>query len=199
LLAAACIATKHRIVATRTASDRSFMPQPTPIDIQRTIRVNQSGEFGAIGIYQAQRWIARLTWPCGVALIDEMLAHEREHLAIFSSLLRQRGIRSCYALPLWRVGGWLLGAATAVFGRRGILQCTLSVETAVLRHLAEQRERVGARDPQLIAAIDAIEAQEREHRDHGAAPATPPTPSLRAIDAIATHATECAIALSMRL
>ncbi|WP_313920584.1 demethoxyubiquinone hydroxylase family protein [Tahibacter sp.] len=170
-----------------------------PADIQRTIRVNQSGEFGAIGIYQAQHWIARLTWPQGMALIDEMLAHEREHLAIFSTLLERRGIRSCYALGLWRIGGWSLGAITALFGRNGILICTRSVETTVLAHLAEQRQRIGARDPELIAAIAAIEQQEREHRDHGAALSTPPGPALRLIEAMASRVTAFAISLSMRL
>jgi ubiquinone biosynthesis monooxygenase Coq7 len=170
-----------------------------PADIQRTIRVNQSGEFGAIGIYQAQRWIARLTWPQGVPLIEDMLAHEREHPAIFSTLLRQRGIRSCYALGLWRIGGWALGAITGLFGRNGILTCTHSVETTVLAHLAEQQERIGPRDPELIAAIGAIEQQEREHRDHGAALSTSSGPALRLIEAIASRATAAAIALSMRL
>lgn len=175
------------------------MPTTTwPLDIQRTLRVNQSGEFGAVGIYQAQRWLARLTWPQGIALIDEMLAHEREHLAIFSTLLQGRGIRSCYALRLWRIGGWVLGAITGLFGRNGILICTQSVETTVLHHLAEQRERIGTRDAELVAAIDAIEAQEREHRDHGAALAETPGLRLRLIRALAAQATEAAIRLSMR-
>lgn len=169
-----------------------------PADIQRTLRVNQSGEFGAIGIYQAQRWIARLTWPAGVALIEEMLAHEREHLAIFSTLLRRRGIRSCYALAGWRLGGWVLGTVTGLFGRNGILVCTESVETTVLRHLDEQRERLHGRDPELVAAIDAIAGQEREHRDHGAAMAQSPGLLLRLVRSITAQATEGAIALSMR-
>ncbi len=174
-------------------------PSAWPIDIERTLRVNHSGEFGAIGIYQAQRWIARLTWPQGVPLIDEMLAHEREHLAIFSTLLRRRDIRSCYALGLWRLGGWALGTITGLFGRDGILTCTCSVETSVLKHLAEQRERIGTRDPELIAAITGIEQQEREHREHGAALAVPSSWALRLIDRTASRATAAAIALSMRL
>lgn len=170
-----------------------------PVDVQRTLRVNQSGEFGAIGIYQAQCWIARLTWPAGVALIEEILAHEREHLAIFSTLLKRRGIRSCYALAGWRLGGWTLGVVTGLFGRDGILLCTQSVETTVLRHLDEQRERLRGRDPELIAAIDAIALQEREHRDHGAAHSCTPGVLLRLVRRITTAATECVIALSMRL
>lgn len=170
-----------------------------PADIQRTLRVNQSGEFGAIGIYQAQRWIARITWPGGVALVEEMLAHEREHLAIFSTLLRRRGIRSCYALAGWRLGGWVLGIVTGLFGRNGILVCTESVETTVLRHLDEQRERLRGRDPELVAAIDYIAEQEREHRDHGAAYAQAPGLLLRLVRRVTAHATESAIALSMRL
>ena len=169
-----------------------------PVDIQRTLRVNQSGEFGAIGIYQAQRLLAPLVWRDGRALLEEMLAHEREHLHIFTTLLRQRGIRSCYALGLWRVGGWTLGAVTALFGRRGILMCTESVESTVLAHLAEQKHRLGTRDPELVAAIESIETQEREHRDHGAEAAASASLPLRAVRALSRGATELAIALSMR-
>lgn len=169
-----------------------------PIDIQRLLRVNHSGEFGAIGIYQAQRLLARLTWPQGVALIDEMLQHERGHLARFGSLLASRSIRSCYALPLWRLGGWLLGALTGLFGRRGILLCTFSVESTVLQHLAEQRRRLAGRDAEFVALIAEIEHEEREHRDHGLAYAATPDPALRAIDALARTATEFAIGLSLR-
>lgn len=68
----------------------------------------------------------------------------------------------------------------------------------MLQHLAEQRERIGARDAELIAAIDAIEAQEREHRDHGAAMARAPSLPLRLIRRLAAQATEAAIRLSMR-
>jgi len=138
-----------------------------PIDIQRIARVNQSGEYGAIGIYQAQCLIARWAWRDGVPLLHEMLAHEREHLAIFSNILERRNIRSCHALPLWRLGGWLLGAIACLFGRRGILACTAAVETTVLHHLDDQRKIIGDRDPELSQAIASIESQEREHRDHG--------------------------------
>lgn len=170
-----------------------------PIDVQRTLRVNQSGEFGAIGIYQAQRLLAPIFWRDGRALLDEMLAHERDHLRIFTTLLRSRGIRSCYAIGLWRLGGWALGAVTALFGRQGILACTESVESTVLAHLAEQKHRIGARDPELIAAIESIEAQEREHRDHGTEAAASASLPLRMVRAVSRGATELAIALSMRL
>jgi len=169
-----------------------------PTDIQRLLRVNHSGEFGAIGIYQAQRLLARLTWPQGVTLVDEMLQHERGHLARFGDLLVRRGIRSCYALPLWRLGGWLLGALTGLFCRRGILLCTFSVESTVLHHLAEQRGQLAGRDEEFVALIADIEHEERAHRDHGLAYAATPNLPLRAIDALARTATKFAIRLSLR-
>lgn len=169
-----------------------------PTDIRRLLRVNHSGEFGAIGIYQAQRLLARLTWPQGVALIDEMLRHERSHLARFAGLLVRRGVRSCYALPLWRLGGWLLGTLTGLFGRRGILLCTWSVESTVLRHLAEQRRQLAGRDEEFVTLIADIEHEEQEHRDHGRAFATAPGLALRAIDTLARTATKFAIRLSLR-
>jgi ubiquinone biosynthesis monooxygenase Coq7 len=138
-----------------------------PIDIQRILRVNHSGEFGAIGIYQAQLICANLVWPAGRQLLIEMMSHERRHLDIFTKILRQRGIRSCHALYLWRLGGWVLGSITSIFGRTGILVCTAAVESIVLDHLLEQRAILQGRDSETIVAISAIEADEQSHHDHG--------------------------------
>ncbi len=60
-------------------------------------RVNHSGEFGAIGIYQSQLFLARMIWPSGRDLLAEMLVDERRHLNVFAGMLAQRNIRPCYA------------------------------------------------------------------------------------------------------
>ncbi len=172
---------------------------PWPIDIQRIVRVNQSGEYGAVGIYQAQIIFAHLAWRDGALLLRDMLSHEREHLALFSSLLKRRGIRSCYALPLWRLGGWVLGTIACLFGRHGILVCTTAVETTVLRHFDEQRKAIGDRDSELLETIALIEHQEREHRDHGVAATSRAGFVTWFIGSLASVSTHFAIWLSMRL
>ncbi len=67
-------------------------------EIERIIRVDHAGEFGAINIYRAQLFIAKLFYKDIVEQLEDMLGHEKEHFKTFDDLLRSRGIRHCYAL-----------------------------------------------------------------------------------------------------
>ncbi len=84
------------------------------IEIERIIRVDHAGERGAIGIYRVQLRIARLFYNDLVLILETMLRHEQTHFATFNSLLQQRGIRHCYGLGLWAIGGALLGTLTTL-------------------------------------------------------------------------------------
>ncbi|MDX1497829.1 MAG: demethoxyubiquinone hydroxylase family protein, partial [Salinisphaeraceae bacterium] len=104
-------------------------------EVERIIRVDHAGERGAIGIYSAQLLVARVLYKDLVTVLEEMLSHELEHYATFNRLLKARGIRHCYGLTLWALGGWGLGIITALLGRNAIWVCTNSIETTVLHHL----------------------------------------------------------------
>jgi len=78
------------------------------IEVERILRVDHAGETGAIQIYSAQIFISRFLYPDIVPVLAEMLEHEKSHLKVFSNLLGKRGIRSCYALGLWSLGGVML-------------------------------------------------------------------------------------------
>ena len=84
--------------------------------IERTIRVDQAGEFGAVRIYQGQlaalRWTGRANGEAG-RKIAVMARAEREHNKVFDRLLAERRIRPTVLSPLWNVAGFALGAATA--------------------------------------------------------------------------------------
>lgn len=84
------------------------------IEIERIIRVDHAGERGAIGIYRVQLRIARLFYKDLVPTLETMLLHEQTHFATFNNLLQQRGIRHCYGLGLWAIGGALLGTLTTL-------------------------------------------------------------------------------------
>ncbi|HEY1632690.1 MAG TPA: demethoxyubiquinone hydroxylase family protein [Rhizomicrobium sp.] len=135
--------------------------------IQRILRVNHAGEYGAIRIYRAQMAAARFTAPALLPFLRETLGHEREHLAAFRELMWPRGASPCGAMPLWGLGGTALGLFTGLLGRDAILICTESVERTVRAHLNEQLEWLGTRDPVLSEAIARIDAQEQGHL-HGA-------------------------------
>src|SRR4051812_40572650 len=117
------------------------MQQLSPRDaltIARIVRVNHAGEFGAIRIYSAQILVARWLCPDVLSALIEMLGHEREHCAAFYAAMPKLNSRPCRVMKLWSLGGWLLGALTAVLGRQGVWACTAAVEATVHRHLDDQ-------------------------------------------------------------
>jgi ubiquinone biosynthesis monooxygenase Coq7 len=70
-------------------------------------------------------------------------------------------------LPLWAVGGFLLGFVTASLGRKAIWICTDAVETTVLQHLEWQLELLCKNDSQVHTAILSIVADEKSHQEFG--------------------------------
>lgn len=163
------------------------------------LKVNHAGEYGAMQIYTAQIAVARLFgWRCTGALAH-MKAHEQEHFAIFDDLAKARESRTCHALWLWALGGYVLGITTALFGERGIWSCTIAVERNVFSHLEQQLDWAERHDPALHAAVRAIITDEAAHRDEAAAKRGAPRLVDRAIETLVGAATNFAIWLSHRL
>lgn len=136
-------------------------------EIQRILRLDQAGEYGAIRIYSAQLFIARLFYQEIVTQLEEMILHEKEHYRIFTSLLNSRSMRPFSTLPLWAVGGFLLGFFTAISGRNAIWICTDAVESTVLHHLEWQLAFLEQHDPEAHTAVLSIVADEEEHQQFG--------------------------------
>ncbi|MDT9096732.1 demethoxyubiquinone hydroxylase family protein, partial [Escherichia coli] len=61
--------------------------------------------------------------------LQEMEAHEAEHLAAFDDLLTARRVRPTLMTPLWRAAGFALGAGTALLGEKAAHACTEAVES----------------------------------------------------------------------
>ena len=93
-------------------------------EIERLIRVDHAGEYGAINIYTAQLIVSRILYKDIVSKLEEMIIHERKHFETFDNLLKKRSLRHCYALNLWAFGGFSLGMVTAILGRNAIWICT---------------------------------------------------------------------------
>src|SRR4029079_12619982 len=121
------------------------------LTIARILKVNHAGEHGAIRIYRAQIWVARWLYPDVVAFLEETLAHEVRHCAMFRAAMPARDARPCRIMSLWGNGGFVLGFLTALMGRQGIWICTAAVEAAVHRHLGDQLQFLSERDPELHA------------------------------------------------
>jgi len=131
--------------------------------VRQIVRVNHAGEYGAIRIYAAQIAIARRFQRSLLPFLTETIDHERQHLAAFRELMLPRGTRPCGAMPVWGIGGTLLGLATALLGKNAIMICTEAVERTVHAHLDKQLGYLGSRDPTLSETIREIGEQELGH------------------------------------
>jgi ubiquinone biosynthesis monooxygenase Coq7 len=143
---------------------------PPKAEIDRMIRVDHAGEYGAVRIYDGQLPF----WGRGRPrdAIRRMAEQEQRHLASFEELMRSRQARPTMLSPIWHAAGYALGAATALMGERAAMACTVAVEEVIDEHYASQAERLGNAEPQLAAAIGEFRADELAHRDaaleHGA-------------------------------
>ncbi len=145
--------------------------------VERIIRVDQAGEYGAARIYAGQ--LAVLEGKPSAKEIRRMAAQEKEHLAAFDKLAAERRVRPTALTPVWHVAGFALGAATALLGERAAMACTVAVEEVIDEHYHRQIETLGDDEPDLAAVLTEFRDDEIEHRDialeHGAeeAPAYP--------------------------
>jgi ubiquinone biosynthesis monooxygenase Coq7 len=167
--------------------------------VDQILRVDHAGECGAIRIYRSQIAIARVLHPGCVQTLKHMLAHELTHFKTFDGLLKSRKIRPCHALPLWMVGGWMLGTITALFGERAIWVCTAAIENTVNDHLEHQVAVLRAQDPEALAAVESIRRDEQEHEQHAVAHGGESKGLYRVLRWIVKGATSFAIWLSTKL
>jgi len=129
----------------------------------RILRVNHGGEHGAILIYSAQIFAARVRAPDLLPFLTEALSHERTHRARFRALMPDREAKPCRMMWIWAVGGGILGLVTGLLGREAILACTQAVEETVHRHLDDQIRWATGRDDALRQVIEDIRIEEMSH------------------------------------
>jgi 3-demethoxyubiquinol 3-hydroxylase len=160
-------------------------PEPRTL-IERTIRVDQAGEFGAVRIYQGQlaalRWTGRANSDAG-RKIAAMARAEREHNRVFDRLLVERRVRPTALQPLWTVAGFALGAATALLGEKAAMACTVAVEETIDEHYASQAAALGDDEAELRATVEKFRADELAHRDEALASGAAEAPAYEALTA----------------
>lgn len=66
-----------------------------------------------------------------------MWDQEKKHLAVMNKLQTQHRVRPTLLWELARVGGYGLGAVTALMGREAAMACTEAVETVIGEHYDE--------------------------------------------------------------
>jgi ubiquinone biosynthesis monooxygenase Coq7 len=180
-----------------TAGDR-HPGDPTAREIvERIIRVDHAGEYGAKRIYQGQ--LAVLGRSSKGDVLRHMQAQEQHHLDTFSELIFRRRVRPTALLPFWHVAGFALGAVTAALGERAAMACTVAVEEAIDAHYRAQSETLGDDEAALRGTIEEFRAEELEHRDIGLAHDAERTPGYSVLTRVIKAGCKVAIAVSERV
>lgn len=165
--------------------------------IERIIRVDQAGEFGAVRIYEGQMAVLR---PGEARTrIGEMAAKEREHLDAFNRLMVERRVRPTLLSPLWHMAGFALGAATAFLGERAAMACTVAVEEVIEEHYAQQAASLGEDEAPLRDTIEQFRADETAHKDEALAHEAEQAAGYPLLSAAIKTGSRLAIWLSTRL
>jgi len=165
--------------------------------IQRILRVDQAGEYGAVRIYEGQLAVLG-DQPAG-DVIRRMAKEEQRHLDTFNRLLPERRVRPTALTPLWHVAGYALGAATALLGEKAAMACTVAVEEVIDEHYAAQSQQLGTEEPAIRAVIDEFRQDEIVHRDEGLARGAEEAPGYELLRAAIKTGSRLAIWLSTRV
>ncbi len=170
--------------------------------VERTIRVDQAGEFGAVRIYEGQlaalRWTGRANSEAG-RKIAHMARQEREHNKVFDRLLVERRVRPTALSPLWNVAGFALGAATALMGDKAAMACTVAIEETIEEHYAGQAAKLGDDEADLKSTVEKFRAEEMEHRDEALASGAEQAPAYEVLTTAIKAGSRLAIWLSTRI
>lgn len=115
--------------------------------LQSMLRVNQAGEYGAVRIYQGQ--MAILKGEGATKTLQHMLDQEKEHLAGFNALLIEHNVAPTLFTPLWHVGGYAMGAISAMISEKAAHACTIAVEEVIDAHYQNQIDQLNAMEGSL--------------------------------------------------
>ncbi len=175
--------------------------KPSAADVASMIRVDHAGEYGALRIYGGQLAILerKAGAEAGSEALRAMAATEHVHFSGFERLRRERAVRPTLLEPVWRVAGYLLGAATARMGEKAAMACTVAVEDVIDWHYRRQMQRLGETDAELKTAIQSYHADECAHRDEALALGAEQAPAYRLLTAAIGLCCRAAIHLSERL
>ena len=167
-------------------------------DIERMVRVDHAGEFGAVRIYAGQRAVLGDSHP-KAGLIRHMHEQEKVHLDRFNKIINERNVRPTIMAPIWDVAGFALGAATALLGEKAAMACTQAVEEVIDDHYEEQRQKLKGKDPELEQVIKDFQAEEVEHKKIAEAHGAEEAPGYPVLSATIKAGCRAAIWISKRV
>lgn len=165
--------------------------------IERIIRVDHAGEYGAARIYAGQLAVLG-KGPVGDT-IRYMAEQEQKHLDAFDRLIVERRVRPTALGPVWHAAGFALGVASAALGERAAMACTVAVEEVIEEHYAEQAAQLGDDEAELRDMIEEFRAEEMQHKDIGLDHDAEQTPGYKLFSEAIKAGSRAAIWLSTRV
>ncbi|CAD5123762.1 unnamed protein product [Dimorphilus gyrociliatus] len=169
--------------------------------LDRMLRVDHAGEFGATRIYAGQ--YAALKGTSEAALIKHMWDQEKVHLETFQKLIPEYRSRPTVLMPIWNVAGFLLGAGTAMMGKEAAMACTVAVETVIGEHYDDQIRKLMETDPKkyegLMKTLSKFRDEEMEHHDTGLEHDAEKAPMYKVLNTSIKAGCKIAIWLSERI
>uniref|UniRef100_A0A8C2TX50 5-demethoxyubiquinone hydroxylase, mitochondrial n=2 Tax=Coturnix japonica TaxID=93934 RepID=A0A8C2TX50_COTJA len=189
------------VPAPRPCSTRPALHGVNKAVIDRIIRVDHAGEFGANRIYAGQ--MAVLGRSAAGPLIQQMWNQEKEHLKKFNELMVAYRVRPTVLLPFWNVAGFVLGAASSLLGKKGAMACTVAVEESISDHYNNQIRTLMEEDPEkykeLMQIIKQCRDDELEHHDVGLEHDAERAPAYSVLKTVIQLGCKAAIYLSERI
>lgn len=143
----------------------SFVKQSFSRFMLRELRSDHAGEMGAVYIYKGVLAVTRDSRVRNFA--HNHLATEIQHLYFFDQWLPSN--QHSKLIALWKLSGFLLGALSALMGKKVLFITIAAVETFVVKHYAQQinyLQTQGSQQEQaLLPILEQLQAEEQHHRD----------------------------------
>lgn len=169
-----------------------------PALIERILRVDHAGEYGAVRIYEGQLAVLGRDSEAGRA-IARMAEQERAHLETFDKLLPERRARPTALQPLWHAAGFALGVGTALLGEKAAMACTVAIEETIDAHYRSQIEALPDDEGDLKATLERFRRDEVAHKDEALERGAQAAPGYEALAAAIKAGSRLAIWLSSRI
>lgn len=183
----------------RSLADRLPGDPDPATEIERMIRVDHAGEFGAVQIYRGQLAVLGHKDTEAVRAIRHMEEQEQEHLRVFDDYIVKEGVRPTALSPIWKRAGFALGAVTALMGEKAAMACTEAVETVIDEHYQEQADKLGDERPELKKIIKKFQAEEVEHREAAIDFGSEEAPGYKVLKGAVMAGSRLAIAIAKRV
>lgn len=168
--------------------------------IEEMLRVDHAGEYGAVRIYEGQ--LAFTKDPKTRALLTHMLDQEKQHLSSFNRLMVEHAVPATLWMPLWHVGGYAIGAITALLGEKSAHACTIAVENVIEGHYQEQIDELDMlshpKAKEFQAIFQRFKDEETEHKHTAEEEGGEAAPFFPMLNAVIGSISKAAIWLSKR-